>query len=74
MTVLGVSFRLILLVFKTLLDIVSNFLFYMWKHEVPLHEFDRFRDTRVPLYGVVVMLFDTVLLLVWSNNEFPLYH
>jgi hypothetical protein len=74
MTVLGVSFRLVLLAFETLLDVVGNFLFHVWKHEVPLYEFDRFRDTRVPLHGVVVMLFDTVLFLVWSNNEFPLYY
>jgi hypothetical protein len=54
MTVFSVSFRLVLLALKTLLD--------------------RFRDTRVPLYGVIVVLFDAVLFLVWSNNEFPLYH
>jgi hypothetical protein len=74
MTILGVSFRLVLLVFETLLDIVSNFLFYMREHEVPLHKFDRFCDARVSLHGVIVVLLDTVLLLVWSNDEFPLYH
>jgi hypothetical protein len=74
MTVLGVLFRLVLLAFKTLLDIVSNFLFYVREHEVPLHKFDRFCDAWVPLYGVIVVLLDAVLLLVWSNDEFPLYH
>jgi hypothetical protein len=50
MTVSGVSFRLILLAFEILLDVVGNLLFHVRKHEVPLHEFDRFRDTRVPLH------------------------
>jgi hypothetical protein len=26
------------------------------------------------LHGVIVVLLDAVLLLVWSNDEFPLYH
>jgi hypothetical protein len=64
MTVFGVSFRLILLAFETLLNVVSNLLFYVRKHEVPLYEFDRFRYTRVPLHWVIVVLFDIVLFLV----------
>jgi hypothetical protein len=74
MTVFSVSFRLVLLVFEILLNIISNLLFYMRKHEVPLYKFDRFRDTQVPLHGVIVILLNTVLFLVWSNSEFPLYH
>jgi hypothetical protein len=74
MTVLSVSFRLVLLAFEILLDIVSNFLFYVQEHEVPLYEFDRFCDARVTLYRVIVVLLDIVLLLVWSNDEFPLYY
>jgi hypothetical protein len=74
MTVLGVSFRLILLAFETLLNVVSNFLFYVREHEVLLYKFDRFCDARVTLYRVIVVLLDVVLLLVWSNDEFPLYY
>jgi hypothetical protein len=74
MTVLGVSFRLVLLAFETLLNVVGNFLFYVREHEVPLYEFDRFCDARVTLHGVIVVLLDVVLLLVWSNDEFPLYY
>ena len=73
MSIFSVSLRFVLLAFQTLLNIGSDLLFHLREYEVPLDKFDCFRDSRVSLYWIVIMLFDTVLFLSWLDSEFPLY-
>jgi len=44
MSIFSVALSLVLLAFKTLLNIISNLLFHIREREIPLYKFDCFSD------------------------------
>lgn len=71
-TIFGVAFGLVLLTLQALFDVFRDLLSYLWERKFPLDEFDRFGYARVTFGGVVVVLLNAFLFLVWSYLEFPL--
>ena len=72
MSIFSILLSLVLLAFQTLLDVGGDLLFHLRECEVSLDKFDCFCDSRVSLYQIVMMLFDTVLFLSCLDSELSL--